>query len=69
MAIGIHRAAHATPLYRQNLALTSPTSGGRTISIVRSRTQAIEEWNLKGSDDGVSLRITGFLDYAHRPVF
>jgi hypothetical protein len=29
-------------LYRQNFALTSPKSGGRSISIVRSRTQAME---------------------------
>jgi hypothetical protein len=29
-------------LYPQNLALTSPTSGGRWVGIVRSRTQAKE---------------------------
>jgi hypothetical protein len=29
-------------LYLQKLALTSPTSGGRSAGIVRSRTQAIE---------------------------
>jgi hypothetical protein len=29
-------------LYPQNLALTSPTSGGRSVGIVRSRTQATE---------------------------
>jgi hypothetical protein len=29
-------------LYLQRLALTSPTSGGRSVGIVRSRTQAIE---------------------------
>jgi hypothetical protein len=28
---------HATPLYPQKLALTSPTSGGRSVGIVRSR--------------------------------
>jgi hypothetical protein len=33
---------HATPLYRQMLALTSPTSGGRSVGIVRSRNQATE---------------------------
>jgi hypothetical protein len=33
---------HATPLYPQKLALTSPTSGGRWVGIVRSRTQAKE---------------------------
>jgi hypothetical protein len=30
------------PLYPLKLALTSPTSGGRSIGIVRSRTQATE---------------------------
>jgi hypothetical protein len=29
-------------LYPQKLALTSPTSGGRSVCIVRSRTQATE---------------------------
>jgi hypothetical protein len=29
-------------LYRQTLVLTSPTSGGRSVGIVRSRTQAIK---------------------------
>jgi hypothetical protein len=29
-------------LYRQKLALTSPTSGGRSAGIVRSQTQATE---------------------------
>jgi hypothetical protein len=29
-------------LYVQKLALTSPTSGGRSVSIARSRTQATE---------------------------
>jgi hypothetical protein len=30
---------YATPLYPQKLALTSPTSGGRSVGIVRSRTK------------------------------
>jgi hypothetical protein len=29
-------------LYPQKLAITSPTSGGRSVGIVRSRTQAVE---------------------------
>jgi hypothetical protein len=29
-------------LYPQKLAITSPTSGGRSVSIVRSRTQTME---------------------------
>jgi hypothetical protein len=36
------RIDHATPLYSQKLALTSPTSGGRSVGIVRSRTKATE---------------------------
>jgi hypothetical protein len=41
-ALGIRRADHATPFYRQKLAITSPTSGGRLVGIVRSLTQAME---------------------------
>jgi hypothetical protein len=33
---------HATPLYPQTLSLTSPTSGGRSVGIVRLRTEATE---------------------------
>jgi hypothetical protein len=33
---------HVAPLYLQKLALTLPTSGGRSVGIVRSRTQATE---------------------------
>ena len=38
--MGIRCADHATPLYPQKLALTSPTGGGRSVGIVRSRTKA-----------------------------
>jgi hypothetical protein len=41
-AVGIRRAGYATPLYPQKLVLSSPTSGGRSIGIVRSRTQDTE---------------------------
>ena len=41
-AVGIRCADHVTPLYPQKLALTSPTGGGRSIGIVRSRTKATE---------------------------
>jgi hypothetical protein len=34
--------AQATPLYPQKLALASPSSNGRSVSIVRSRTKATE---------------------------
>jgi hypothetical protein len=40
--LGIRRADYVAPLYPQKLALTSSTSGGRSVSIVRSRTQATE---------------------------
>jgi hypothetical protein len=40
-AVGIRRADYATPLYPQKLALTSPTSGGRSVGMVRSRTKTM----------------------------
>jgi hypothetical protein len=39
---GIRRADYATPLYPQKLALTSPTSGGRSVCMVCSRNEATE---------------------------
>jgi hypothetical protein len=41
-AVGIRCADHVTPLYPQKVALTSPTGGGRSVGIVRSRTKATE---------------------------
>jgi hypothetical protein len=38
----IRRADHATPLYPQKLALTSPTKCDRLVGIVRSRTKSTE---------------------------
>ena len=40
--MGTRCADHVTPLYPQKLALPSPTSGGRSVGIVRSRTKATE---------------------------
>jgi hypothetical protein len=40
--LGIRRADYATHICPQKLAQTSPTSGGRSVGIVRSRTQATE---------------------------
>jgi len=40
--VGNRCADHVTPLYPQNLALTSPTGGGRSVGIVLSRTKATE---------------------------
>jgi hypothetical protein len=39
--LGIRHADHVA-LYPQKLALTWPTSGGRSVGIVRSRTQVTE---------------------------
>jgi hypothetical protein len=41
-AVEIRHADYATPLYPQKFALTSQTSGGRSVCIVRSRAQAAE---------------------------
>jgi hypothetical protein len=38
----MRRADHATSLYPQMFELTSPTSGGRSVGIVRSRNKATE---------------------------
>jgi hypothetical protein len=38
----IRRTDYATPFYPQKLVLTSPTSGGRLVGIVRLRTKATE---------------------------
>ena len=40
--MGTRCANHVTPLYPQKLVLTSPTGGGRSVSMVRSRTKATE---------------------------
>jgi hypothetical protein len=41
-AVGIRWADHATHFYPQKLALSSPTSGGRSVGIVRSQNKATE---------------------------
>ena len=40
--MGTRCANHVTPLYPQKLALTSPTGGGHSVGMVRSRTKATE---------------------------
>jgi len=40
--VGTRCADHVTPVYPQKLALTSPTGGGRSVGIVRVRTEATE---------------------------
>jgi hypothetical protein len=41
-AVGIRRADHVADFYPQTLALTSHTSGGRSVGTVRLRTHATE---------------------------
>jgi hypothetical protein len=41
-AVGIRHADHMAPSIRKKLAINSPTSGGRSVGIVRSRTQTME---------------------------
>jgi hypothetical protein len=41
-AVGIRHADHVAPSMLHKLAITSPTSGGRSVGIVRSRTQTME---------------------------
>jgi hypothetical protein len=41
-AVVILCADHSTPLYPQNLAHTSPTSGGRSVGVIRLRAEATE---------------------------
>jgi hypothetical protein len=41
-AVGIRHTDHVAPSVRKTLAVTSPTSGGRSVGIVRSRNQTME---------------------------
>jgi hypothetical protein len=41
-AVGISHADHVAPSIRKKSAITSPTSSGRSVDIVRSRTEAME---------------------------
>jgi hypothetical protein len=41
-AVGIRNVDHVASSIRKKLAITSPTSGGRSVGIVRSRTQTME---------------------------
>jgi hypothetical protein len=41
-AVGNRHADHVAPSNRKNLAITSPTSDGRSVGIVRSRTQTMQ---------------------------
>jgi hypothetical protein len=52
----IRRADHSTSLYPQQLAVTSPTNGGCSGGIVRSRTQATELPTHDVADDSSDIR-------------
>jgi hypothetical protein len=41
-SVGIRHAYHVAPSISKKLAITSATSGGRSVGIVRSRTQTME---------------------------
>jgi hypothetical protein len=41
-AVGIRHSDHVALSVPKKLAITSPTSGGRSVGIVRSRTQTME---------------------------
>jgi hypothetical protein len=41
-AVGIRHSDHVAPSIHKKLAISSPTSGGRSVGIVRSRTQTME---------------------------
>jgi hypothetical protein len=45
--LGIRHADHVTPSFRKKLALTSLTSGGRSVGIVRLQTEATEYYTVK----------------------
>jgi hypothetical protein len=53
-AVRIRCADHTTASIRQKLALTSPTSGGRSVGIVRLRTEAMEFVLFVGNRDAVT---------------
>jgi hypothetical protein len=42
MSLVVHFVTIDMPLYPQKVALTSPTSGGRSVGIVSSQTKATE---------------------------
>jgi hypothetical protein len=56
--------------YMKGHIYEEPTRGGRSVDIVRSRTQATEFFGGEMTPCSlVPFRIIGFLDFAHRPGF
>jgi hypothetical protein len=60
--VGIRCADHVTSLYPQELALTSPTGGDRSVGIVRSRTKAMEFSLIKSKQYCPSGELPRFLE-------
>jgi hypothetical protein len=54
-SLGIRHADHVSPSIRKKLQLSAPTSGGRSVGIVHSPTQATE-FSLKGKANYLSTR-------------
>jgi hypothetical protein len=52
-------ADHVAPSNPQKLALASPTCGGRSVSIVRSRTQAMDKKLSSGSNCCSTVGMSG----------
>jgi hypothetical protein len=50
-AVGIRHADHVAPFYPLKLAISSPTSGGRSVGIVRSRTQTTDLFYISGQPE------------------
>ena len=67
--MGIRCADHLTPLFPQKLVLTSPTGGGRSVGIVRSRTKATEFLYEKFGRNNESSSIWTIPDYLLNDVF
>jgi hypothetical protein len=69
--VGIRHADHMAPSIRKKLAISSPTSGGRSVGIVRSRTQTMEfvclifsvpHYNYSPPEHGPSQMLTSGFD-------
>jgi hypothetical protein len=54
--VGIHHADHVAPSIHNKLAITSPTSCGRSVGIVRLRTQ-IMEFSLVLQEDSIKIHV------------
>jgi hypothetical protein len=65
-AVGIRCADHATPSTGKRLALTSQTSGGRSVGIVRLRTTATEFSLVLGTSPTTTTLTRTNLAYSYR---